>query len=74
MSFNGGIEHEPILMINDRVENLDALLEVLTSEGVEIDPRRDDSEYDRFGWIIDPEDNLIKLWEPPRGQQARNIG
>ena len=21
-------------------------------------------EYDKFGWILDPEDNKIELWEP----------
>src|SRR6266481_3801233 len=53
-------------MINYRVENLDALLEVLRAEGVEIDPKREDHEYGRFAWIMDPEGNKIELWEPPK--------
>jgi predicted enzyme related to lactoylglutathione lyase len=53
-------------MINYRVENLDALLEALTAEGVEIDPHREDSDYGRFAWIIDPDGNRIELWEPPK--------
>jgi hypothetical protein len=52
-------------MINYRVENLDSLLAALQSEGVEIDPRREDYDYGRFAWILDPEGNRIELWEPP---------
>jgi len=51
-------------MINYRVDNLDALLEALKAEGVEIDPKREDHEYGRFAWIMDPEGNRIELWEP----------
>src|SRR5882724_5382421 len=52
-------------MLNYRVDNLDTLLEVLRAEGVEIDEKREDSEYGRFAWIMDPEGNRIELWEPP---------
>ncbi|HLQ00378.1 MAG TPA: VOC family protein [Candidatus Limnocylindria bacterium] len=51
-------------MINFRVENLDALLEALRKEGVEVDPHREDYDYGRFAWIMDPEGNRIELWEP----------
>jgi len=51
-------------MMNYRVENLDALLEALRAEGVEIDPHREDFDYGRFAWIMDPEGNRIELWEP----------
>ena len=54
-------------MFNYRVENLDALLQALAAEGVQIDPRREDSQYGRFAWIMDPEGNRIELWEPPEG-------
>jgi predicted enzyme related to lactoylglutathione lyase len=54
-------------MINFRVEDLDGLLEVLRAEGVEIDPKREDFEYGRFAWIMDPEGNRIELWQPPPG-------
>ena len=57
-------------MINYRVDDLDALLEALKAEGVEIDPKREDLEYGRFAWIIDPEGNRIELWEPPKAQQT----
>jgi catechol 2,3-dioxygenase-like lactoylglutathione lyase family enzyme len=51
-------------MINYRVENLTALLEQLKSEGVEVDERREEADYGKFGWIMDPEGNRIELWEP----------
>ena len=53
-------------MLNYRVDDMDALLDALRAEGVEIDPKRDDSEYGKFAWIIDPEGNKIELWEPPK--------
>jgi predicted enzyme related to lactoylglutathione lyase len=52
------------LMINYRVENLDALLAALTAEGVQVDPKREEHDYGKFGWIMDPEGNRIELWEP----------
>ena len=54
------------VMLNYRVENLDALLDVLRAEGVAIDPHREDADYGRFAWIFDPEGNKIELWEPPK--------
>jgi predicted enzyme related to lactoylglutathione lyase len=53
-------------MVNYRVDNMDAVLEALKAEGVEIDPKRDDGEFGRFAWIVDPEGNRIELWEPPK--------
>jgi len=53
-------------MINYRVKDLDAVLAALRREGVSVDPKVEDYEYGRFGWITDPEGNRIELWEPPR--------
>lgn len=53
-------------MVNYRVEDLDGLLDALRAEGVTIDPKREDYEYGRFAWIVDPEGNRIELWEPPK--------
>jgi predicted enzyme related to lactoylglutathione lyase len=55
-------------MLNYRVENIDALLERLRAEGVQVDERREDSDFGRFAWVMDPEGNRIELWEPPPGQ------
>ncbi len=51
------------VMINYRVAHLDALLTTLKSEGIEI-LGREDYDYGRFAWIMDPEGNKIELWEP----------
>ncbi len=61
------------LMVNYRVENLDALLDVLRKEGVEIDPKREDYDYGRFAWIMDPEGNRIELWEPPKAAPGSKL-
>jgi uncharacterized protein (TIGR03067 family) len=58
---------EQALMINYRVENLDAVLDELRAEGVWIDDKREDGEFGRFAWIKDAEGNRIELWEPPAG-------
>jgi len=54
------------LMMNYRVDNLDALLAALREEGVTIDPKVENAPYGKFAWIIDPEGNRIELWEPPK--------
>ena len=53
-------------MINFRVENLDELLRALREEGVQVDPKVEEYEYGKFGWIMDPEGNRVELWEPPK--------
>lgn len=55
-------------MINLRVHDLHALLAQLRTEGCEVDQKVDESEYGKFGWVMDPEGNRIELWEPPAGQ------
>ncbi len=52
-------------MINYRVRDLDAMLSQLENEGVAIIEKREDSDYGRFAWIVDPEGNRIELWQPP---------
>jgi predicted enzyme related to lactoylglutathione lyase len=55
-------------MVNYRVEDLQSLLAALRSEGCDVLEKSDDSEYGKFGWVIDPEGNKIELWQPPEGQ------
>ena len=55
-------------MINFRVDDLDALLTVLRTEGCNVLERTETSEQGKFGWVMDPEGNKIELWEPPAGQ------
>ena len=51
---------------NYRVANLDALLAQLRREGVQVDDKVEESEFGRFGWIMDPESNRVELGEPPK--------
>jgi predicted enzyme related to lactoylglutathione lyase len=55
-------------MVNYRVHDLDALLAALKSEGCNVVDKTDDSEFGKFGWVIDPEGNKVELWQPPAGQ------
>ena len=55
-------------MINYRVADLDALLGALRSEGCAVDEKSEQSEYGKFGWVVDPEGNRIELWQAPDGQ------
>jgi predicted enzyme related to lactoylglutathione lyase len=55
-------------MINYRVDDLAALLKALREEGCQVLEKTDDSEYGKFGWVMDPEGNKVELWQPPAGQ------
>ena len=55
-------------MINYRVDDLHALLAVLRKEGCTVDDKVEESEYGKFGWVMDPDDNRVELWQPPDGQ------
>ncbi|MCB1052676.1 MAG: VOC family protein [Acidobacteria bacterium] len=55
-------------MVNYRVADLVALLAALREEGCDVMPDMDDSEFGKFGWVLDPEGNKIELWQPPEGQ------
>ena len=55
-------------MINYRVEDLAALLAALRAESVPVDETVEESEFGKFGWVIDPEGNKLELLQPPAGQ------
>ncbi len=55
-------------MINYRVQDLAALLRALRDEGCQVLDKTDDSEFGKFGWVIDPEGTKVELWQPPSGQ------
>jgi predicted enzyme related to lactoylglutathione lyase len=55
-------------MINYRVEDLAALLQALREEGCNVLEKVDDSDFGKFGWVMDPEGNKVELWQPPEGQ------
>jgi len=52
-------------MVNFRVKDLDAMLAQLRQAGARVDDRIEDSDFGRFGWVMDPEGNRIELWQPP---------
>ncbi|MBK6469386.1 MAG: VOC family protein [Betaproteobacteria bacterium] len=70
----GGAEGQPFapgtapFMVNYRVDDLAALLQALRDEGCEVLDKTDDSEYGKFGWVMDPEGHKVELWQPPPGQ------
>ena len=67
----GGNQFAPskaTFMINYRVADLAGLLQALRKEGCNVLEKTDDSEYGKFGWVIDPEGNKVELWQPPEGQ------
>ena len=55
-------------MINYRVDDLAALLDALRAEGCEVLEKVDESEFGKFGWVMDPEGNKVELWQPPPGE------
>lgn len=56
---------ESPFMINFRVDDLDAMLASLRAKGCAVDEKQQDSEYGKFGWVMDPEGNRVELWQPP---------
>ena len=52
-------------MINLVVDDLDAALARVKEAGGEVLPDREEHDFGRFGWIIDPDGNRVELWEPP---------
>jgi predicted enzyme related to lactoylglutathione lyase len=55
---------EQAMMINYRVDDLDAILARLRAAGVEVLDEVVDGEQGRFGWAVDPEGNRFELWQP----------
>ncbi|MFM7295692.1 MAG: VOC family protein [Planctomycetota bacterium] len=61
---------ESSFMINYRVDDLDAMVAMLRAKGCAVDEKTQDSEYGKFGWVMDPEGNRIELWQPPAETKA----
>lgn len=65
--FSKSSEYFPVsqpAMLNFQVDDLEGVLERLSSAGASVDPKREDYDYGRFGWFIDPEGNRVELWQP----------
>ena len=51
-------------MLNYVVDDLHTLLNALREEGVWVDPKVEEADYGKFGWIKDLDGNRVELWEP----------
>jgi predicted enzyme related to lactoylglutathione lyase len=56
---------EKAVMLNFRVDDLDAVLKGLKESGAAVEDARDEADYGKFGWFTDPEGNRVELWQPP---------
>ncbi|MEM9754478.1 MAG: VOC family protein [Pseudomonadota bacterium] len=52
-------------MINLMVDDLDAVLAQAEAAGVAQIQDRQDYDYGRFAWIMDPDGRKLELWQPP---------
>jgi predicted enzyme related to lactoylglutathione lyase len=55
---------EKPFMINYRVENIAALVDTLKKDNVTVVDDIAEYDYGKFVHILDPEGNIIELWEP----------
>jgi len=60
-------------MINYRADDLDQVLAALRAEGCAVADRVDSSEYGRFGWVVDPEGNRLRLPTTSLAYQLLNL-
>ena len=56
-------------MINLRVDDLDEMIADLAAKGIEILGRQDE-DYGRFAWILDPDGVKVELWQQLGGAPA----
>ena len=53
-------------MFNLVVDDLDEMLARIADSGAKVLKEREQGEFGRFGWFVDPEQNKVELWEPPK--------
>ena len=56
---------EQSFMINLVVDDLDAALKRVQDAGGDVIPEKEEHDFGRFGWFVDPDGNRVELWEPP---------
>ena len=52
-------------MINLVVDDLDAALDNVKEGGAVVLEDREEHDFGKFGWFVDPDGNRVELWEPP---------
>jgi len=60
---------EAPFMINLRVDDLDAMIADLETKGIAVLGRQDE-DYGRFAWILDPDGIKVELWQQLGGAPA----
>ncbi len=50
-------------MLNLRVDDLEGMLAELRAAGAQVLDRREDGDNGKFGYVLDPEGNLLELWQ-----------
>lgn len=58
-------DRQQAFMINLVVDDLDAALAKVAAAGGQVLPDREEHDFGRFGWFVDPDGNRVELWEPP---------
>lgn len=58
------------VMINYRVDDLDALLAQLRAAGVAVVGGPESHENGKFAWIMDADGNKVELWQPMAWDEA----
>ena len=56
-------------MINLIVDDLDAALDNVKAGGAQVMDEREEHDFGKFGWFVDPDGNRIELWEPPEQEK-----
>ena len=59
-------------MCNLVVDDLDAALANVGAAGGVVIPDREEHDFGRFGWIVDPDGNRVELWEPPENMPGED--
>jgi predicted enzyme related to lactoylglutathione lyase len=52
-------------MINLIVDDLDAALDNVKAGGAQVLEEREEHDFGRFGWFVDPDGNRVELWQAP---------
>lgn len=55
-------------MINLVVDDLDTALANVIAGGGTVMEEREEHDFGRFGWFVDPDGNRVELWEPPENE------
>lgn len=55
-------------MVNLVVDDLEAALQRVAAGGARVLEEREEHDFGRFGWFVDPDGNRVELWQPPEAE------